>query len=747
MDGIHGYPGGGPQNGRAISPEELDRLMANAGTTPLIEEDWMAPAKPELAIAKAFWTAFSPDDLAIRLRLLKHDKSAPPREVDASSVDEAWPHVVEFQARGYEVYYFLNRVARGNGRGWGGAATDDDVPSIRALATDHDDGLPDVWHLEPSFVIHSSAGKGQAIWPVSDCPVDGFENAQQRLIAQYNSDESITNPSRILRLPGTLHQKDPNDPQLVTFKHNSAAPVARPLRTLTEGLPEAKPRKQKAAEPREDRREVDPALLLELLPFIDPCGSRKAWCRILSAIKNTTFVGKDDAWNAEMACRWSAGEFWKGDDPATVLGTDGKPKYQGEDDVEKAFNSNLYLASFGSIVWHARAAGWNGNVPWEPIVFPNPPGTAPGRDKRINLLSVGEIFAMPDPTELVEGLLMERENTALVGEPKCGKTFVALEIALSIAADVMVLGSRKVCRSGKVVYLSGEGHGGMKRRIRAWLATHNLKKESISGRFFYNANVPMTQGGIEECQAYIEAIQAKEGMPALVVIDTMARSLGGLDENASNSATLYLDMTEVLRRSLKCTVLTLAHASNKPQARKDGKVDIRGSSGFAAGFDAVWTAQKNEVNGCVKIAPRWLKDADEEDMRPLFFQLEKISLGEGEKRGAVLKPVNPAMFDQGISFPEKGQTVDPQESAAAIMRILQEGDHHDFHNGLTHRLLAERIIPAAAKTEEAQRLRSTAVAKCAHRLRNRRDKKGLGSEEIPSFSGTALEWRWWHLPT
>jgi hypothetical protein len=65
----------------------------------------------------------------------------------------------------------------------------------------------------------------------------------------------------------------------------------RPLGELTEGMPEALPKK--AAEPREDRKEVDPAVLEELLPFIDPCDSRKAWCCILSAIKNTVFTDKE----------------------------------------------------------------------------------------------------------------------------------------------------------------------------------------------------------------------------------------------------------------------------------------------------------------------------------------------------------------------------------------------------------------------------------------------------------------------
>jgi len=56
--------------------------------TVIPQEDWIATApekpkrkrtiKPDLAIAKEFWSAFSPDDPSIRLRFLKHDRSAHP---------------------------------------------------------------------------------------------------------------------------------------------------------------------------------------------------------------------------------------------------------------------------------------------------------------------------------------------------------------------------------------------------------------------------------------------------------------------------------------------------------------------------------------------------------------------------------------------------------------------------------------------------------------------------------------------
>ena len=170
-------------------------------------EDWTAidPAikpkrrravKPDIKIAKEFWSAFSPDDPSIRLRFLKHDRTAPAAEVYADSIEAIWPKVVELQAAGYECYYFVNRIPAGSGHGWRGAATDDDVLTIRAIATDHDDEVPELWHLAPDIIVLSSKvdGKqrGQALWLVQDCAVDQFTTAQERLVAHYTSDRNIT---------------------------------------------------------------------------------------------------------------------------------------------------------------------------------------------------------------------------------------------------------------------------------------------------------------------------------------------------------------------------------------------------------------------------------------------------------------------------------------------------------------------------------------------------------------------------
>ncbi len=84
----------------------------------------------------------------------------------------------------------------------------ENVTRIRALFVDCDHGLPDAWHLEPSCVVETSPGKQHAYWSLL-FPIDAatFRNAQLRLIAHYDSDAACYDLPRVMRLPGSLHQK------------------------------------------------------------------------------------------------------------------------------------------------------------------------------------------------------------------------------------------------------------------------------------------------------------------------------------------------------------------------------------------------------------------------------------------------------------------------------------------------------------------------------------------------------------
>ena len=171
----------------------------------------MSDPRPDLATAQRHveLVTGSPDT-AVNVRLI-HDgeEHATARRVHGPLIARCslWSEIEEAQ-----------RAGRGEGlavvnEGGDRAA---DITRIRALHVDGDDKpIPDDWHAEPDFLTARDDRHWHAYWCVEDLPVPEFKDAQRRLIARYDTDPAVCDPSRVMRLAGTLHLKDPATPRLV----------------------------------------------------------------------------------------------------------------------------------------------------------------------------------------------------------------------------------------------------------------------------------------------------------------------------------------------------------------------------------------------------------------------------------------------------------------------------------------------------------------------------------------------------
>jgi RecA-family ATPase len=258
---------------------------------------------------------------------------------------------------------------------------------------------------------------------------------------------------------------------------------------------------------------------------------------------------------------------------------------------------------------------------------------------------------------IIPGLLYQHENVALVAVLKSGKTFTAMDLGLSVASGTPIFGNTEglVAQNvGAVVYLSAEGHAGIPSRIDAWMKARGLSGKRIP--FYYVKQVPKAADWKKESEAFVAAIRAKLGEQAviLIIIDTLARSIIGLDENATDAANNYLAMTEHFIQEHGCTVLTVAHASNKNQEKWSSghDPDFRGTSAFGAGFDSTWTLMRAERGKVVRMAPHWAKNNDLSALRTFYFTLEPVAIDNG-RSGAVLKLCDQTAYDDSWPASEK----------------------------------------------------------------------------------------------
>lgn len=187
----------------------------------------------------------------------------------------------------------------------------------------------------------------------------------------------------------------------------------------------------------------------------------------------------------------------------------------------------------------------------------------------------------PPPKWLIEGMIQENTDCAIYAPSEHLKSFVAIDLAYSIATGVAALGSFRVNDTGCVFYFCGEGYDDViKRRRVAWEIGHGFDPYEIRKVRFIDG-IPSTRA---EADKYIKAMRNHlAGRRAkLIVIDTLNRALNGQPQDRAETASKYFDLTKYIRGSVGGAILTIGHMG------KDADRGERGSSAFPAGFDTIF---------------------------------------------------------------------------------------------------------------------------------------------------------------
>ena len=141
-----------------------------------------------------------------------------------------------------------------------------------------------------------------------------------------------------------------------------------------------------------------------------------------------------------------------------------------------------------------------------------------------------DIKQWKDPPPLVHRWLGRGELAGLVGPFGGGKSFVTLDLALSIATGCPWLGQLRVER-GKALYVVAEGRSTIRKRVAAWLAARKIEASELRGRFLVTDSPNLNLGD----PGWVDAVRAAVAELSLtfIAIDTLARATPGIDENSS----------------------------------------------------------------------------------------------------------------------------------------------------------------------------------------------------------------------
>ena len=261
------------------------------------------------------------------------------------------------------------------------------------------------------------------------------------------------------------------------------------------------------------------------------------------------------------------------------------------------------------------------------------------------------------PQYLIKPFLERETLCVMFGESGAYKSFVALDLALCIAFGVDFHGHP--VHQGGVVYICGEGSGGIARRIEAWLISHNLTGQDAP---FYLSTVPAELFSIGNAERIAEVITAKCSKPALIVIDTLSTNMGKGDESSNpDVATLMKNVNLCFRDRFNAGTMIIHHVGHGTNDRERGAYAIR------ANADSRILIKREPECSC-SMHSKKAKDAPE--FHPVAFNTKVVIIpglqdSEGEKVSSLVLE----MTDYVESAKDDGLTK-RQSQALATMRTM-----------------------------------------------------------------------------
>lgn len=179
----------------------------------------------------------------------------------------------------------------------------------------------------------------------------------------------------------------------------------------------------------------------------------------------------------------------------------------------------------------------------------------------------------PQTQWLIEGLWADQAVGILGGEPKCCKSFLALDIAVSVASGAPCLRQFPVRRTGPVLLFPAEDSlTVVRQRLAGIAAAAQVGFESLPVQVITAPALRLdTPTDRQRLGQTVQALQ-----PILLILDPLIR-LHRVDENDATQIAALLSYLRELQRQFHLAVLLVHHARKDSHATRPGQA-LRGSS-------------------------------------------------------------------------------------------------------------------------------------------------------------------------
>ncbi|MGB1225967.1 MAG: AAA family ATPase [Mycobacterium sp.] len=252
-------------------------------------------------------------------------------------------------------------------------------------------------------------------------------------------------------------------------------------------------------------------------------------------------------------------------------------------------------------------------------------------------MPIDELITDLKPTDWLIKELDERNTLSVTfGPPKSGKSFYEIDKALCIAHGIDFHGHEVT--KGPVVYVAGEGHGGLRRRLAAWQIQHGVHGEIVPFAATSKRVLLMQPDEIQELAIELSGFADAHGGINKIVVDTLARNMGG-DENSTPDMNAFVDACDTYLRVPFGACVTIVHHSGRAN---EGRT--RGSGALDGAIDQETGIARDPHSKLITASMKYAKEMEE--AAPLTFRLVGVDLPVLELdgtpiRSAVLEPARP----------------------------------------------------------------------------------------------------------
>jgi hypothetical protein len=305
---------------------------------------------------------------------------------------------------------------------------------------------------------------------------------------------------------------------------------------------------------------------------------------------------------------------------------------------------------------------------------------------RFKLLRLTQVSPTLNGRYLIKGLLQSSALHLVWGPPKCGKSFLVMDMAGHVACGKPYRGLR--VRQGPVVYIAAEGVEGFKARALAW-RRHHLDDGEDPPLFILGKRVDL----VAEHKSLVADIRDQVGsdIPTLVVIDTLNRTFAG-SESSDEDMTAYIAAADMIKETFGCAVVIVHHCGHEA-TRPRGHTALMG----AVDVQIAVTSQNKVITAAVDFA----KDMPDDFTTSSKLRVVEIGTDEDgdEITTCIIEPTDAAPAQTGT------RSRLPASQQIALNALMQAvGEHGTTPPASNH-------IPTTVKTVSVELWRKVAYAR------------------------------------